>query len=271
MAWVATAPTPGQRPGDDRADREPVRLDGDAELAGLRVAGHDRVGHGPTLLCKPSLRVRISRFSGPAVSAAFWPPRSPAAGEDVTVVARERRRRRPAAGRDRGRAASGWGSSAPSPGRPTACAEDGRRAVRGHQGDNALGGARADPGAVPADRPAPQRPRAHGAAAGALRRPSGWPRVRSGSSRTRRARARSGRRVRSCASTWPPTTRPCAPSSSELAASAGGGGCSDAYRDQRGSVLWSKLDAARARWPARRARAGRRSASSARILSGGRP
>ena len=35
------------RPRDDRADREPVRLDRDAELAGPRIAGDDRVGALP--------------------------------------------------------------------------------------------------------------------------------------------------------------------------------------------------------------------------------
>ena len=38
---------PDPRPRDDRADREPVRLDGDAELAGPRIAGDDRVGALP--------------------------------------------------------------------------------------------------------------------------------------------------------------------------------------------------------------------------------
>ena len=35
-------------PGDHGPDREPVRLDGDPQLAGRRVAGDHRVGHGPT-------------------------------------------------------------------------------------------------------------------------------------------------------------------------------------------------------------------------------
>ena len=38
----------GAAPGDDRADREPVRLHRHAELARFRVPGHHRVGHGPT-------------------------------------------------------------------------------------------------------------------------------------------------------------------------------------------------------------------------------
>ena len=42
-------------PGDDRADREPVGLDRDAELAGVWIAGDDRVGHRIQVSLPPPL------------------------------------------------------------------------------------------------------------------------------------------------------------------------------------------------------------------------
>ena len=42
---MATAPTPACAHVTTRAGAEVVRLHGDAEVAGVRVAGDDRVGH----------------------------------------------------------------------------------------------------------------------------------------------------------------------------------------------------------------------------------
>ena len=48
-------PDSGAGPGHDRADREPVRLDRDAELTGVGIARDDRVGHRIQVSLPPPL------------------------------------------------------------------------------------------------------------------------------------------------------------------------------------------------------------------------
>ena len=74
-----------QRPGDDRADREPVRLDRDAELARVGVPRHDRVGAPPHL--KPTWRLFRRYASEKRQSPGSWADRDVGA-EAIDLEAR---------------------------------------------------------------------------------------------------------------------------------------------------------------------------------------
>ena len=85
---------PGARPGDDRADREPVRLHRDPELPARRIAGDERVGHRLRLKVPRARRRAASR--SPRLPRGRWPgPARPRRRPRRTGRRRARRRRWP--------------------------------------------------------------------------------------------------------------------------------------------------------------------------------
>ena len=170
-------PHSGPHPGDDRPDREPVRLHGDTELCGPRIASDDRVRAAPdhrarayrrarwpppsasSTACEPSRRASCAptATSRPARRARRARSCSPARTRRP-VASRRARRRLAGQGRAPARAARGRGRALP-------------RGARGH-GRGAAAGLEAPRRARPPSRSAASAAASGSRMAGSAMRPS---------------------------------------------------------------------------------------------------